>query len=87
MPYMLCRSKVADFEKWKQIFDSHSEAHRQSGLQLQQLLRNMDDPNDLFYWFEVTDMEKARGFVSSPDVPEAKRQSGVVGDTEIFFLS
>ena len=87
MAYMLARQKVSDFSRWRQVFDSHSTAQRQSGLVVEKVLRNMDDPNEVFVLFEVPDLQKARGFVGSPEVPEAKRQSGVIGDTDIYFLA
>jgi hypothetical protein len=38
-------------------------------------------------WFEVTDLEKARAFVDSPEVPDAQQQSGVVDQPDIYFLA
>ena len=87
MTYMLVRHKVADFSKWKRVFDSHSEAQQKSGLRLQNVLRNLDDPREVVLLFEVTDLEKARGFVNSPEVPGAKKQSGVIDKPDIYFLS
>jgi hypothetical protein len=87
MAYLLVRHEVADFSRWKLVFDSHAEAQREAGLKVEKILRGLDDPNQVVLLFEVTDLEKARGFVSSPDVPEARRQSGVVGTPEICFLS
>jgi len=86
MKYMLCRNKVADFGAWKDVFDSHAEAQRQSGLHLKNLWRGLDDPNEVFMLFEVTDIEKARSFVSSPKVPEAQRQSGLLQKPQIYFM-
>ncbi len=51
------------------------------------MFRNVDDPNEVVYFFEVTDIEKARGFISSPAVPEAKQQSGVISEPDISFIS
>ncbi|MFQ5605180.1 MAG: hypothetical protein ACE5HS_18090 [bacterium] len=86
MPYLLVRHKVADFAKWKKIFDAHSEAQRQAGLKVEKVLRSQDDPNNVFLFFQVTDQEKARAFLSSSDVPEAQRQSGVLDTPDIYFL-
>lgn len=32
MIVMLCQNRVADFSKWKAVFDSHAQAHRAAGL-------------------------------------------------------
>jgi hypothetical protein len=87
MPYLLVRHKVADFAQWKRVFDSHAEAQRQSGLCIEKVLRNIDDPQEVILFFEVTDLGKARGFVSSPEVPRAKEESGVVDKPDIYFLN
>ena len=84
--YMLCRNKVADFATWKKVFDAHAEAQRQSGLHLQRLWRGLDNPNEVFMLFEVTDIDKARNFVASPKVPDAQCQSGVLEKPDIFFM-
>lgn len=87
MTYMIARHRVADFSQWKSVFDSHSAAQQEAGLNVKQVLRNIDDPDDVFVLFEITDLESARAFVSSSEVPKAKEESGVIGDTEIYFLS
>ena len=87
MTYAWVRHKVADFCDWKHVFDSDSAAQQAAGLQVERILRNIDDPDEVFLLFEVSDLEKARGFVSSGDVPEAQQQSGVVDRPDIYFLS
>jgi hypothetical protein len=47
----------------------------------------MDDPNEVFLFFEVEDLEKAHGFISSPDAAEGRQQSGVLDNPDVYFLS
>ncbi len=47
----------------------------------------MTFPTEVIPWFEVTDLEKARAFVNSPEVPDARQQSGVVDEPDTCFLS
>jgi len=84
---MLVRHKVASFDNWKRVFDSHAMAQQESGLRVEKVLPILDDPTGVVLWFEVTDLEKARAFVNSPEVPDARQQSGVVDKPEIYFLS
>lgn len=86
MKYLLCRNKVADFDQWKIVFDSHAAAQRESGLHVQRLWRGLDDPNEVFMLFEVTDLDKARAFITSPKVPDAQRQSGVTMKPDMYFM-
>jgi hypothetical protein len=85
MNVMLCRNRVADFGKWKAIFASHAQAHRDAGLRLLHLWRGLDDPDNVFFVFEVTSMKKARAFIGNPAAADAAKTSGVV-EGEYHFL-
>jgi hypothetical protein len=85
MIVMLCRNRVADFAKWKTVFDSHAQAHRAAGLRLRDLWRGLEEPNHVFFVFEVADLEKARAFINDPTAAEAGKTSGVQ-DGEYHFL-
>jgi len=87
MGYLLVRHKVREFHEWKRVFDAHRNAQRDSGLRLEKVLRNLYEPNEVFLFFEVIDLAKARGFVFSPEVPNAQEESGVVDKPDIYFLS
>lgn len=78
MVRMLCRNKVADFDKWKAVFDTHKEAHRRAGLTLENLWRVLDDPRDIFFVFAVADLDRAKAFISAPDAARAGKESGVL---------
>ena len=85
MIVMLCRNLVADFAKWKAVFASHASAHREAGLRLMNLWRGLEDANNVYFLFEVTDMDKARAFISNPAAGEAAKTSGVL-EGEYHFL-
>ncbi|MGH7712058.1 MAG: hypothetical protein ACREOG_12280 [Gemmatimonadaceae bacterium] len=85
MLVMLCRNKVADFQKWKTVLDSHSQAHKAAGLRLRDLWRDVDDPRNVFFVFELASVDKARAFVSDPAEIAAGKSSGVL-EGEYHFL-
>lgn len=85
MIVMLCRNRVANFSKWKAVFDSHAQAHRAAGLRLRDLWRDLDDPNNVFFVFEVASLDDARAFISDPVAAEAGKTSGVL-EEEYHFL-
>ena len=81
-----CRHKVADFDNWKQVLipcDCTAGIGATSGESCPKSGR----PTEVILWFEVTDLGKARAFVNSPEVPDARQQSGVAGEPDIYFLS
>lgn len=85
MQYMLCRNRVRDYEVWKHIFDSHASAHRAAGMNLVRLWRAVDEPNNIFFLFEISDIERAKAYVSMPDGEEIGRRAGVL-DGEIHTV-
>jgi hypothetical protein len=85
MLVMLCRNRVADFSRWKAAFDSHAPAHRDAGLRLIDVWRGVEEPNNVFFLFEVASMDKARAFISNPAAAEAGKTSGVM-EGEYHFL-
>ena len=84
MIVMLCRNRVRDFDEWKEVFDSHLEAQGDAGLRLIDMWRDVEDPNNVFFTFEVLDIGRARAFVSAPEAADAGESSGVL-DGEIHF--
>jgi len=85
MIVMLCRNRVADFPRWKAVFDSHAQAHRAAGLRLRDLWREVEEPNNVFFVFEVIRPDKAQAFISDPAAAETGKSSGVL-DAEYHFL-
>jgi hypothetical protein len=85
MTYMLCRNRVADFSRWKAVFASHAVAHQDAGLRLVTIWRSVEDPNNVFFLFEVASIEKAKAFISNPAAAKAGESSGVL-DGEYHFV-
>lgn len=85
MTYMLCRNRVVDYERWKTIFDTHPESQEAAGLRLERMWRSAEDPNNVFFIFEVTDVEAARAFISTPEAAKVGEESGVL-DGECHFV-
>ena len=86
MPYLLIRHKVADYSKWKPMFDQHGATRKASGSRGGQLFRNANDPNDLVILFEWDDLEKARQFTQSEDLRQTMQRAGVADQPDIYFL-
>lgn len=86
MLYLFVRHKVADFDRWYSVFESHDEAQKEAGLHLLHLLRDTDDRNLVILLFRVDDLEKARAFLEAPSASEAAQNSGVIDVPEFSFL-
>lgn len=86
MGHILVRHKVADFEKWKQVYDEHRAAREAAGLENLHLWRNEDDPNEVTILFEASDLAKAKALINSPDLKESMEASGVQGQPDMAVL-
>jgi len=86
MIQLLCRNRVADFDQWWSVFQSHAGAHRASGLFLVSLWRDAADPDNVFFLFDVEDQERAKAFLGDSGAAEARKESGVL-EGEFHFVS
>ena len=85
MTYLLCRNRVADFSRWKAVFASHEAAHLGAGLRLVLVWRGVEEPNNVFFMFDVASLEKARKFIGDPEAAKAGEASGVI-DGDYHFV-
>ena len=73
MYYILGRHK-ADVDAWKKVVESHKEGHLEAGLHFQQVWINADEPNEIFFMFQVDDLEKAKSFLKSAGALDKEKQ-------------
>ncbi len=86
MHYLLCKHEVADYDKWRRVFDSHAESQREAGLHPLHVLRDADNPNYVVMLFRADDLAKAKAFTQAPAAAEGAKSSGVIGTPEVRFL-
>jgi len=85
MTYLLCRNRVADFDRWHAVFASHQEGHREAGLELTGLWRSVGEPNNVFFLFAVAGVDRARRFIEDTEAAKAGQACGVM-DGEYHFV-
>jgi hypothetical protein len=87
MNYILIRHKVADFGKWKPVYDAHASARAAAGLKEERLLRNIDNPNEVVLLFLAQDLNKAKEFAGSDDLRQRMQEAGVIDKPDVWFLN
>jgi hypothetical protein len=75
---LLVRNKVKEFDHWKNVFDANLEPPRAAGLTLCQMWRAIDDPNEVFFLFEVEDRGRAEAFIQAPKSATTGVEAGVI---------
>ncbi len=82
---LMIRSKVKDFDAWKQSFDTHNQVRKDAGLTDRVVAYSIDDNHNITLVFAVADLEKAKAFLVSKELKERMDAAGVVGPPDIFF--
>lgn len=85
MASMFVKHRVADYGKWKPVFDQHESARKEYGFTGHSLHRDPDDPNVLVIALRVADVKRAREFAQSETLRSAMQRAGVEGPPDIWF--
>ena len=85
--YVMIRHKVKDFSHWRSVYDAHRPAREKAGITEKYLLRDMQDPNDVLLFYQLSDLERVKAFMATPDLKEKMQQAGVVGGPVVQILT
>ena len=86
MPYVIVRHKVADYAKWRSVYDEHGATRGSAGCTGTHVFRNADVSDEVLIALVWDDLENARKFAASDDLREAMQRAGVVDQPDIYFL-
>ena len=79
------RHKVADFGKWKAVYDQHDAARKQFGCKKSEVFINDQNPNEVLVVTEWDSKEQMEKFDSSASLKEAMQHAGVISAPEFSF--
>ena len=86
MAYQIIRHTVADYPKWKAVFDEHGATRKDRGSKGAQVLRGAEKPNELCILIEWDSVESAQKFSESDTLREAMERAGVTSKPEILYF-
>ena len=86
MVHVLVKHKVKKKEKWKSVFDEHSDFRKTGGEKGARLFRQVDKPNDIVIIIEWDTIENAKKFYESDDLKKVMKDAGVMMKPYIYFL-
>jgi quinol monooxygenase YgiN len=87
MATMLVKHRVANFDKWRKVFDRLEDLREKHGFVGHSVHRELSDPNVVVIVNRVRDMTEAKNYGASPELHEAMAEAGVQGPPEITFLN
>lgn len=80
MVHVNVRHTVADYETWRPFFDEDDARRRAGGATgVNQIYRDVDDPNTITVVLEWDNAENARQFMDDPALREVMQKAGVIG--------
>jgi hypothetical protein len=87
MVYINVRQTVADYAKWRAIFDNE-EPHRKAGgaTGVKQVYRDVDDSNVVTIVVEWNNAEDALKFTKDPELAEVMQKAGVIGRPALMAI-
>ena len=81
MTVALIRHSVADFDAWKKRYDGFGAVQAEHGVQFQQVLRSLENPNEVVVTHTFESPEAAEAFFAMPELKEAMGEGGVIADS------
>ena len=81
------RHRVADFDTWKQVYDDFGPVQAENGVRAHEVLRSVDNPNDVIVTHTFDSREAARAFFGMTELKDAMSEAGVdTGSLEITYF-
>jgi len=77
----LVRHRVADFDAWRKVYDGFAPIQAEHGVHAHQVLRSIENPNDVTVEHTFDSPEAAREFFATPELKEAMSKAGVNADS------
>jgi heme-degrading monooxygenase HmoA len=83
---VLARFKVADYDKWRQVFESKADLRKEHGCTGTHIFYNAHDNTDVIVNFQWDSEENAQGFLSGTEARAAMQEAGVAGSPDVIML-
>jgi quinol monooxygenase YgiN len=68
---------VADYDKWRAAYDAHDSIRKSYGISHFHIGRDLSNPNLVYIFDKIEDVQKAKDFSALPGLKEAMKKGGV----------
>ena len=83
----LVRHRVGDFDAWRKVYDGFAPIQAEHGVRAHQVLRSIEDPNDVTVEHTFDSPEDVKTFFAMPELKTAMSDAGVKADSvEISYF-
>jgi quinol monooxygenase YgiN len=87
MIQVLVHHEVADYNRWRAVFDAALDFRHQGGELSCRIFRKAGNPNHLTLLFDWDNLEHAQGYLTSPELRAKMNEAGVKDGPEIQYLA
>ena len=85
MIYLSVTYKVEDFKKWYKAFEENESSRIQSGLRVENIFREVEDPGHVNILISVESIVSANEYVEFVTTPEYLEKLSIISPVEIKF--
>ena len=85
MVRMFVRHEVADYDKWRKVYDDFGGERSGFGVVGDAVGRSFENGNEVTVTHDFGSLEEAKAFIESPRLKEAMAAAGVTGQPTIWF--
>ncbi len=82
---MTIKHKVANYAKWKPLYESHDSARQANGLHNYVIARGIEDSNMVLVALKMDDVDKAKAMAASPELKNRMKKAGVTGPASFDY--
>lgn len=87
MTTLFVRHQVADYSKWRSVYDGIAPIQKAMGVQDQSVYQAIDNPNDITVTHEFATLDAAQTWAGSPELRSAMHDAGVQGAPTVWFTT
>jgi heme-degrading monooxygenase HmoA len=86
MAKVIVQHHVADYDAWQPVFTEHSAVRIKHGATGHEVMRSVEDPNQVVIITDFASLDGARGFASDPSLREAMARGGVDSEPQAWIV-
>ena len=83
--FLIISHDIKNYDSWKVVYDKLDAQRKEAGILALFIKKDMNNANSITVFAEITNLEKAKVFMSSSSLKEAMKDAGVTSVPSIVF--
>ena len=86
MVYIFVSHKVKDYNRWKQVYDSHDELRNTYGMETRKIFRSVNEPENIHVLVSLPSIEAFEEYSQKSDLRGTMEKAGVISEPIVNIL-